>query len=135
MTLELDFVIAVHDEIIAEFGGLPGYAQGGVGGVESALQRVANYALYENIDDVFATAAMYAVAIARGHVFNDANKRTGLACALTYLVEQGVLIPKTQELEEVMVEVADGVRDQLWLADYLSSLWQATDQVLLPPEE
>jgi death-on-curing protein len=30
------------------------------------------------MNDVFDVAAMYAVAIARGHVFNDANKRTAL---------------------------------------------------------
>ncbi|MGN7981296.1 type II toxin-antitoxin system death-on-curing family toxin [Burkholderia sp. 22313] len=40
---------------------------------------------YAGLDDVFGIAATYAVAIARGHVFNDANKRTGLTCALTYM--------------------------------------------------
>jgi death-on-curing family protein len=35
-----------------------------------------NRILYAELDDIFDIAAMYAVAIARGHVFNDANKRT-----------------------------------------------------------
>jgi death-on-curing protein len=29
--------------------------------------------LYRQLSDVFDIAAMYAVALARGHVFNDAN--------------------------------------------------------------
>ena len=123
MTLELDFVVAVHDAIIVELGGLPGFAAAGVGGVESALFRIDNHAAYGGADDVFVIAAMYAVAIARGHVFNDANKRTGLTCALTYLDQQGVSLPKTPALEQVMVEVAEGRIDQEQLADYLSSLW------------
>ncbi|WP_261318313.1 type II toxin-antitoxin system death-on-curing family toxin [Burkholderia cepacia] len=52
----------------------------GRGGVESALHRVENHAHYAGLDDVFGIAATYATAIARGHVFNDANKRTGLTC-------------------------------------------------------
>lgn len=106
--LEVEFVIAVHDEIIAELGGLPGFAAAGRGGVESALARVENHAYYNGLDDVFGIAAMYAVAIAKGHVFNDANKRTGLTCALTYLDQQGITIQEHDALEEIMVEVAEG---------------------------
>jgi len=53
--LDVDFVITVHDEIILEFGGLAGFAGGGRGAVESALQRVANHAPYAGLDDVIAT--------------------------------------------------------------------------------
>lgn len=54
---------------------------------------------------------MYAVAIARGHVFNDANKRTALVTALTYLALQGVELAREPFLEEVMVWVAQGELD------------------------
>lgn len=106
--LDVEFVIAVHDEIIAELGGLPGFAAAGRGGVESALARVENHAYYNGLDDVFGIASMYAVAIAKGHVFNDANKRTGLTCALTYLDQQGIAIKEQPVLEDVMVEIAEG---------------------------
>ena len=46
---------------------------------------------------------MYAVAIARGHVFNDANKRTALVTALTYLSLQGVEFDREPLLEEIIV--------------------------------
>lgn len=124
MLLELDYVVETHDSIIAKNGGLPGFASGGVGGVEAALGRVDTHAYYRGLDDAFGIAAMYAVAIARGHVFNDANKRTGLACALAYLDQQDITIAVQPQLEEVMVEVAQGVIDQAQLADILSTLWE-----------
>lgn len=74
--LDSQFVIAIHDEILAETGGLPGLAGGGVGAVEAALFRIEMHAHYAGLDDVFGIAGLYAEAVARGHVFNDANKRT-----------------------------------------------------------
>ncbi|MGE6213320.1 type II toxin-antitoxin system death-on-curing family toxin [Comamonas aquatica] len=121
--LDIDYVIAIHDEIIDDLGGLPGFANAGRGGVESALNRVANHAAYEGLDDVFGIAALYGVAIARGHIFNDANKRTGLACALTYLEQEGFELSASPALEEVMVEVAQGVIDRDTFAEVLYALW------------
>nr|WP_232463194.1 type II toxin-antitoxin system death-on-curing family toxin [Burkholderia ubonensis] len=73
---------------------------------------------------MFGIAATYATAIARGHVFNDASKRTGLTCALTYLERQGITIPRLADLEEIMVEVADGQVTSEELAEYLSAVWE-----------
>jgi death-on-curing protein len=121
--LDIDYVITTHDEILRELGGLAGFASGGRGGVESALARVDTHAYYNGIDDVFGIAAMYTVAIARGHIFNDANKRTGLACALAYLKTEGFTIPRTPQLEDVVVEVAQGIVDHETFSRYLSALW------------
>lgn len=125
MLFDVEYVITIHDEIIAEFGGLPGFAGGGRGGVESALARVEHHAAYAGVNDVFAVAALYAVALARGHVFNDGNKRTGLACALTYLDQQGIVVPERAFLEDVMVDVAEGVVNAEDLSDLFSTLWVA----------
>ena len=122
--LELQYVITTHDEIIAELGGLSGPGPGGLGGVQSALARVDNHAHYNGIDDVFGIAAMYTIAIARGHIFNDGNKRTGLTCALAYLAREGFHIPRTPALEEVVVRVAEGEIEHDIFASYLSSLWE-----------
>ena len=114
--------MTIHDEILQEFGGFPGFAGIGVQGVGSALERVQNRIQYARLDDAFGIAALYAEVIARGHVFNDGNKRTGLALAVTYLSRQGIHIPKDPTLEEVMVSLAEGV----WTCDdfawYLSEL-------------
>ncbi|KVD50895.1 death-on-curing protein [Burkholderia sp. MSMB1072] len=122
--LDLDYVITIHDEIIRDLGGLGGFAHAGRGGVEAALQRVDNHVHYAGLDDVFGIAATYAVAIARGHVFNDANKRTGLTCALTYMERQGISIPRLADLEDLMVDVADGSVTNEELAEYFSAVWE-----------
>ncbi len=121
--LDLDYVITIHDEILIDLGGLPGFAAGGRGGVEAALVRIENHAHYNGVTDVFGIAAMYTVAIAREHVFNDANKRTGLACALTYLERENITIRRTPELEEVVVDVAKGDIDHEMFASFLYGIW------------
>lgn len=110
-------VIEIHDLILSEEAGLAGHH--GEGAIEGALERVQNRIHYEDLDDIYEIAAMYAVAIARGHVFNDANKRTALVTALTYLAMQGVDMPRTSELEDTMVDVASGLIDQETLGNIL----------------
>ncbi|OWY32880.1 type II toxin-antitoxin system death-on-curing family toxin [Herbaspirillum aquaticum] len=102
-------VIEIHDLILSTEPGLAG--DHGVGPIEGALARIENHIHYQDLDDVFEIAAMYAVAIARGHVFNDANKRTALVTALTYLALQGIELSREPFLEEIMVWVAEGVLD------------------------
>ncbi|MDQ1816355.1 type II toxin-antitoxin system death-on-curing family toxin [Massilia sp. CCM 9210] len=102
-------VIEIHDLILSAEPGLVGGH--GEGPVEGALARVENRIHYDGLDDIFEIAAMYAVAIARGHVFNDANKRTALVTALTYLSLQGVELAREPFLEEIMVWVANGELD------------------------
>lgn len=103
------FVVEIHDELLRTEPGLPGLAGGGIAALKSALHRVADRAFYDDLDDIFGIAAMYAIAIARGHLFNDANKRTALVVALTYLDLQDIAVRRNPELEDIMVEVAEGV--------------------------
>lgn len=113
-------VMEIHDLILSQEPGLHG--DHGLGPLEGALSRVANRIEYEALDDVIEIAAMYAVALSRGHVFNDANKRTALVTALTYLSIQGIDIPRSDELEEIMVDVAQGELDYKQLSELLWSL-------------
>lgn len=115
-------VIKIHDLILADEGGLAGFH--GIGAVEGALARVINRITYAGMTDVFEIAAMYAVAIARGHVFNDANKRTALVSALTYLETEGFSLRRSPQLEDVMVDVAQGSVTEQELAEMLYSLSQ-----------
>jgi death-on-curing protein len=113
-------VVEIHDLILSREQGLHG--SHGEGPLEGALARIESRIHYEGLDDVFEIAAMYAVALARGHVFNDANKRTALVTALTYLSLQGIDIPRDDLLEEMMVDVAEGNLEQADLAELLYSL-------------
>ena len=118
--LDAAFVLQIHEEILREEPGLGGFAGPGFAGLESALTRVDNWATYANLNDVFGTAAMYAVAIARGHIFNDANKRTALVSALTYLTLQDFPIERNARLEDDMVRVAEGIVDVQEFANILA---------------
>jgi death-on-curing protein len=123
--LDVDFVVTIHDEIIRELGGLPGFAGAGRGGVQAALTRIENHAYYEGLDDVLGIASMYAEAIARGHVFNDANKRTALTCAISYIEQQGYHVKRDPVLEDLTVMLAEGnlSRDDIaWALGLLSGL-------------
>jgi death on curing protein len=123
--LDVEFVVAIHDEIIASLGGLPGFAGIGIGSVEAALMRVENHADYAGLDDVLDIAALYAEAIARGHIFNDGNKRTALTCAIAYLAEQDIYVKNDPVLEDATVMLAQGTwtRDDFaWLLSLLAGL-------------
>ncbi len=86
------------------------------------MQRIENWAAYGNLTDVFGIASMYAVAISRGHIFNDANKRTGLVAALTYLKLQEINVARNASLEDLMVEVAQGALDVQAFANILAQI-------------
>lgn len=113
-------VVAIHDAILATEPGLHGGH--GIGPLEGALGRITSAIQYDNLDDVYEIAALYAVAIARGHVFNDANKRTALVTALTYLATQGIEVRRSGDLEEIMVDVAQGKINQKELGGLLYSI-------------
>ena len=123
--LDVSLVVTTHDEIIAEFGGLPGYADAGRGGVEAALLRVANRTHYAGLNDILGIAGLYAEALARGHVFNDGNKRTALACSLAYLELEGIRVRRDPILEEAIVHLAKhewNYEDFAWLLGLLAGV-------------
>jgi death on curing protein len=81
-------VLAIHDEQIAEHGGLPGIRD--ITLLESALARPRQLQVYANPKpDLAALAAAYAFAIAKNHAFLDGNKRTSYVVTRTFLVLNG----------------------------------------------
>lgn len=82
-----EVVLALHDEQLAEHGGLPGIRD--LGAVQSALARPRNLVINENCDDVARLAAAYAYGIAKNHGFADGNKRTALVTADLFLLLNG----------------------------------------------
>ena len=82
-----EVVLAVHDEQLAEHGGLPGIRD--LGAMQSALARPRNLASHEDCDDLARLAAAYAYGIARNHGFADGNKRTALVTADLFLMLNG----------------------------------------------
>lgn len=110
-------VEAIHDAVLNP-GELPGRARDK--SLAGALARVEHRLAYGMIEDVFDLAAMYAVAVATGHCFNDANKRTAFRTMNAALVLNGQRIAWTvAEVGPVIVEVAQGRMDEGRLAGWL----------------
>jgi death on curing protein len=84
--LERHAVLAVHQMLLAEFGGSPGLRDEGL--LDSALARPPKLRAYKS-PDLAALAASYAAGIVRNHPFIDGNKRTGFMAAYIFLDRNG----------------------------------------------
>ena len=113
-----EVVLAVHDEQLAEHGGMAGVRKRSL--LLSALARPQNLAAYAN-PDVADLAASYAVGIARNHAFFDGNKRTALVVAAgVFLPLNGYKLTATDgETVKVMLSVAEGTMPEEELANWL----------------
>jgi len=80
--IEQAVVLAIHDRVIAEHGGLNGVRDPGA--LESSLIRPKWLAAYGNPDRA-ALAASYAFGIAAKQAFFDGNKRTSSVVTRTFL--------------------------------------------------
>jgi death on curing protein len=118
-------VLAVHDRLLADFGGSDSLRA--MGGLESALGRPRNLAPYGDSPDVAAVAASYAVSIAKAHAFVDGNKRVASATARAFLRLNGHgLTHDNTEAVTIMLRVAEGTvgEDELsiWFRERLRRL-------------
>jgi len=86
--LSRQFILAIHDEQLAEHGGALGVRDDGL--LDSALARPLNRAGYGE-PDMAELAALYAIAISRNHPFVDGNKRTAFAALATFLALNGMV--------------------------------------------
>ena len=115
--LSADLVDALHDAALNP-GELPGRARDK--SLDAALARVDNRLAYGMINDVFDLAAAYAVAIARGHCFNDGYKRTAFRAMNAALALNGIRITwDTVDVGQTIIRCAQGVMADGDLADWL----------------
>ena len=115
--LNVDLVVDIHDEVLNP-GELAGLALDK--SLEGALARVENRLVYGMIDDVFDLAAAYAVAIAQGHCFNDANKRTAYRALQICLEANGVPARfSATDIGHVIIRAAQRLLDEGELAEWL----------------
>jgi death-on-curing protein len=113
-------VLAVHDEQLAEHGGLSGIRD--MGALQSVLARPRNLAGYEDCDDLAPLAAAYAYGIARNHGFADGNKRTALVIADLFLMLNGHELTSTPaENVLTILGIAEGSLSEEDLAAWIRS--------------
>ena len=120
-----EVVLAVHDEQLAEHGGLSGVRDHGA--VASALARPRNLAAYEACDDLARLTAAYAYGITRNHGFADGNKRTALVTADLFLMLNGYeLVSSPADNVLTILGVADGTLSEkeltLWIREHIKRM-------------
>ena len=117
--IDLNVVLAVHEQQISEHGGLGGLRD--LGTIESALGRPRNLQQY-NDPDLFDLAAAYGFGLARNHGFIDGNKRTAYVVTRLFLVLNGQDI-HASAVEKVVIfeKVGKGEIDQASLSSWLRS--------------
>jgi death-on-curing protein len=115
--LDQQVLLLLHEESLAEHGGLPGLRDEGL--LVSALARPLNLAAYGS-PDLAALAAAYAVGLAKNHAFVDGNKRAAFLAMGVFLRLNGQRLGATQvDATLTMLDVAAGQLDETALADWI----------------
>jgi death-on-curing protein len=103
----LDAVLAIHDEHIAEHGGIAGVRDLAV--VDSALARPRNVAASHK-SDAAELAAAYVFGLCDGRGFRHGRRRTAYVVAETFLDLNGYAVTASDEqVVKTMRSVASGV--------------------------
>ena len=120
----LNVVLAIHDEQIAEHGGVRGVRDLAV--IDSALARPRNLVAYGK-PDAAALAAAYLFGLCSNHGFLDGNKRTSYVVAETFLDLNGYVMDAPDEaVVNTVLAVASGVMREEQLAKWFRSLVRKT---------
>jgi death-on-curing protein len=115
--LDNNVLMAVHDEQLAEHGGISGIRDEGM--FLSAMSRAQNLAAY-GVPDYAELAAAYCVGIAKNHPFLDGNKRTAFVAMELFLILNAYeLIANDVSCTLTMLAVAAGEMDEATLASWL----------------
>lgn len=110
-------LLLLHDESLAEHGGLPGLRDEGM--LDSALARPLNLAADGN-PDVCELAASYCVGLAKNHPFVDGNKRAAFLALGLFLYLNGQHLTATPaEAMLAVLAVAASEWDEAMLAAWL----------------
>jgi death-on-curing protein len=91
-------LIAIHELLLSEFGGMRGITEAGFGRLEAAAATPRASMFGEDIyAGVGAKAAALCLAIVRGHPFSDGNKRVALVALGAALALNGVRLTATND--------------------------------------
>lgn len=114
-----DLPLALHERLVADFGGLTGVRDQGL--LESAMARPRQIAAYGS-GGIIELAAAYAVGIVRNHPFIDGNKRVGFMLAYIFLARNGYRFAASEAAAtRAVLDLASGALSEQaftrWLAD------------------
>jgi len=99
VTLTIDDVLALHDDVMTRLGQTPAPTRGGgLILLEAALARPQQAAFYAGAD-VFQQAALLAIGIAQAHGFVDGKKRTAAVVMIVFLRQVSLAVRAGAEME------------------------------------
>jgi death-on-curing protein len=126
--LSVEQVLAIHDRMIAEFGGDPAIRDRGL--LESAVAMpAAQFGGKYPHKGVPAMAAAYLFHLCKNHPFVDGNKRTALVTAEVFLLLNGwEVLATNDELERLTLGVADGTVAKQELTELLRAHVEPTNR-------
>ncbi len=116
-----DVVRAIHLRQLAEHGGAEGVRDEGL--LDSALARPKNQCAYsDELPDLAALAAAYAIGLMKNHPFVDGNKRTAYVVCRVFLMLNGNDIQASKEEKYLtFLRAADGSLSEEELANWIRS--------------
>ena len=117
--LTAEQVLFVHYRLVSETGGEYGVRDLGL--LESAIARPqATFDKQELYPDMFEKAATLMESLINNHPFVDGNQRTGIACAVLFLKQNGISFSaKNAELEKFTLRVASSNVGRSEIAEWL----------------
>ena len=123
--LTAEQVLFVHYRLVSETGGEHGVRDLGL--LESAVARPqATFDRQELYPDAFEKAAALMESLINNHPFVDGNKRTGIACAILFLQQNGIsFVAKNGDLEKFTLRVASSETGRSEIAQWLKKHSQA----------
>lgn len=106
--ISLENALEIHDQLIAEYGGLQGILNLGL--LQSALETPkATFNGRHLYRTIFDKAAAYLFHITKNHPFVDGNKRTAAMITLTFLSMNEVTLDIfDKDYEELILKTAQG---------------------------
>jgi death-on-curing protein len=112
-------ILAVHDRVIEETGGMLGVREGNL--LRSIAERPkTSFGGTEQFPDIFTKAAVYLESIATYHVFLDGNKRTAISVAGVFLSLNGYETSfPLKETEDFMIAAAQRQKSLEEIATWL----------------
>lgn len=134
--LQIETIRVLHEEVLLP-DNIAGERDGRLEGVHG---RIESRVYYLEVSDVFDVAAITGTYIAMGHAFVDGNKRTAFACIDVILAAAGAPLEYTQSPDEdplfsMIIQCAQGLRDESHLADYLRDRYIKSAGLTMPGDK
>jgi len=118
MWVEVRDALAIHDRLLALYGGANGVRDSAL--LESALARPRQNYAYAGAPDIVEMAALYTAGIVRNHPFLDGNKRTGFVVGVLFLELHGFDFRAGEaDATQAVMSLAAGTLDETGFAAWL----------------